>query len=416
MAAQSAVVANPGRGDARVQWLDGVRGAAAMFVVLHHIWLATWPTFPTNTGPSWLGWLLYGHMAVAIFIVVSGFSLALAPLRHGGNLSGGVPRFLRRRAWRILPAYWAALILSVLITAVFLHPELGPGALGKSLAVHGLLLQNLVGSVPPNGAFWSIAIEWQIYFVFPLILLIGRRSSLGTAVLITMVAVLLAHAAAGLGGPLEKIDGFTPQFLALFALGAFAVWLAGGDRAVKLRRPLAAVALVALGSFILLALVEGSEWVVAQFFWMDLLFGLGVAALLALMHGGALATARRVLASRLALFVGLFSYSIYLIHAPILALLLKYVFGPMDLSPLATFGVTLAFGLPLILAFTYGFHLVFEAPFLRNRSLSALRTLPIVQVFKRKPTSTPAPALLEDLAERAIVPAPQPAGGERAAG
>jgi peptidoglycan/LPS O-acetylase OafA/YrhL len=400
----------------RVLWLDGIRGAAALFVVLHHIWSMSWPSFPSNSGPAWLGWLLYGHMAVAIFIVVSGVSLALAPLRNGGRLSGGVPRFLRRRAWRILPAYWAALILSVLITAVFLRPELGSGAIGKSLAVHGLLLQNLVGSVPPNGAFWSIAIEWQIYFVFPLILLLGRRSSLLTAVLITMVAVLLAHEAAGLGGPLEKIDGFTPQFLALFALGAFAVWLAGGDRAVKLRRPLAALALVALGAFVLLAIAEGSEWVVAQFFWMDLLFGLGVAALLALMHGGGLAPARRVLASRLALFVGLFSYSIYLIHAPILALLLKYVFGPMDLSQLATFGVTLAFGLPLILAFTYGFHLAFEAPFLRNRSLSALRTLPIVQVFKRKRASTPAPALLEDLADRAMVPAPQRAAGEHASG
>jgi len=416
MAAQSAVVASPGRGDARVQWLDGVRGAAAMFVVFHHIWLSTWPTFPTNTGPAWLGWLLYGHMAVAIFIVVSGFSLALAPMRRGGTLSGGVSRFLSRRAWRILPAYWAALILSVLVTAVLLRPELGSGAIGKTLAVHGLLLQDFVGSESPNGAFWSIAIEWQIYFLFPLILLLGRRTSMGMAVLMTLVAVLVAHAAAGLGGPLDKIEGFLPQFLALFALGAFAVWPAGGDRAVKLRRPLAAVALVALGSFVLLAEIQGSEWIVAQFFWMDLLFGLGVAALLALMHGGALAPARRVLASRLALWLGLFSYSIYLIHAPILAVLKKYVFAPMDLSPLATFGMTLVLGLPVILGLTYGFHLVFEAPFLRNRSLSALRTLPILQVFNRKRTATPAPALLEDLADRTIVPTPRPAAGERASG
>ena len=118
-----------------------------MFVVLHHIWLTAWPAFPTNTGPWWLGWLLYGHMAVAIFIVVSGFSLALAPMRNDGQLSGGVRRFLSRRAWRILPAYWAALILSVLITVILLRPELGPEAIGRSLAVHGLLLQDVVGSV-----------------------------------------------------------------------------------------------------------------------------------------------------------------------------------------------------------------------------------------------------------------------------
>ena len=86
----------------------------------------------------------------------------------------------------------------------------------------------------------------------------------------------------------------------------------------------------------------------------------------------------------------------------------------MDLPPLATFGAGLVLGVPLILACSYSFHLVFEAPFLRNRSPSVLRTLPILPVFKRRRTSTPGPALLEDFAERTIVPAAQPAPGERA--
>jgi peptidoglycan/LPS O-acetylase OafA/YrhL len=386
-----------------------------MFVVLHHIWLTTWPAFPSDAGPWWLGWLLYGHLAVAIFIVVSGFSLALVPLRNGGELSGGVRRFLRRRAWRILPAYWAALVLSVLVTAVLLRPELGPGAIARSLAVHGFLLQDVVGSETPNGALWSIAIEWQIYFVFPLILLLGRRSSLEIAVLVTAVVVLAAHAAAGLGGPLEKIDGLTPQFLALFALGALAVWLGGGDRAQALRRPLAAVALLTFAAFVALAIAQGSEWVVAHFFWMDLLFGVGVASALALVHAGGLAHARRALASRAALWLGLFSYSIYLIHDPILGVLDKYAFGPLDLSPLATFGLTLALGVPVILALCYGFHLLFEAPFLRHRSLSALRTLWIVRLWPKRAVGRPgAPA--DELPAPPIVPAPQAATGERSAG
>jgi peptidoglycan/LPS O-acetylase OafA/YrhL len=379
MAHQSTAVANKPHAGTRVRWLDGVRGAAAMFVVLHHIWLTSYPSFPAVTGPWWLGWLLYGHMAVAIFIVVSGFSLSLAPMRHGGELSGGMRRFLRRRAWRILPAYWAALILSLLVTAVLLRPELGPGPLAKSLGVHGLLLQDVVGSETPNGALWSIAIEWQIYFVFPLILLAARRSSVTTAVLMTTCAVLLAHMVAGLGGPLHKIEGLTPQFLALFALGALAVSLGGGVRAQALRRPLAAVSLLTFGGFVALALVEGSEWVVARFFWMDLLFGVAVASALAVLYAGGLVPLRKVLASRLALWFGLFSYSIYLIHDPIIGVLHKYVFGPLHLSPLATFGLTLVLGLPLILALCYGFHRVFEAPFLYRRDISALRAMPILR-------------------------------------
>ena len=116
---------------------------------------------------------------------------------------------------------------------------------------------------------------------------------------------------------------------------------------------------------------------------MDLLFGLGVACLLALMHAGGSAPARGLLASPTALWLGLFSYSIYLVHAPIVGVLDKYAFGPMDLSPLVTFGLTLALGLPVILALCYGFHLLFEAPFLRHRDLSALRTLPILRRLPR---------------------------------
>ena len=103
MASRTAPVTSGGRASGRVPWIDGIRGAAALFVVLHHIWLTTWPGFPPDNGPWWLGGLLYGHMAVAVFIVVSGFSLALVPMRNGWKLPGGVKRFVRRRAWRIIP-------------------------------------------------------------------------------------------------------------------------------------------------------------------------------------------------------------------------------------------------------------------------------------------------------------------------
>ena len=94
--------------------------------------------------------------------------------------------------------------------------------------------------------------------------------------------------------------------------------------------------------------------------------------------------------SRLALWLGLFSYSIYLVHDPLVGMLNKYVFGPMDLAPLATFGLTVAVGLPVILACCYGFHLLFEAPFLRHRDLSALRTMPIVRLLRQRGRVTEA--------------------------
>jgi peptidoglycan/LPS O-acetylase OafA/YrhL len=418
LAPSTAAVTRQAPGTNRVRWLDGIRGGAALFVVLHHIWMTTWPGYPSNTGPWWLGWLLFGHMAVAIFIVVSGFSLALAPMSKGGKLAGGVRRFVRRRAWRILPAYWAALILSIVVTAVLLRPELDPAGIVKSLGVHGLLLQDVVGSESPNGALWSIAIEWQIYFVFPLLLWLGRKTSLATAVLITTSVVLVAHAVAAGGGAFDKLNGLTPQFFALFALGALAVQLGSGDKAAPRRRPLGVVALAAFLGFVLVAITQRSESVVAHFFWMDLVFGLGVACLLARMHAGGSAPARGLLASRPALWLGLFSYSIYLVHAPLVGVLNKYAFAPMDLSPLAKFGLMLAVGLPVILACCYGFHLLFEAPFLRRRDLSALTKLPILRRLPgaRTPRGGPAAAPAAEPSGRGVVPAPAPAAGERAVG
>jgi peptidoglycan/LPS O-acetylase OafA/YrhL len=115
-----AAAGGPSRG--RLAGLDGIRGLAALFVVLHHCWLSAFPGYPANTGPAWTGWLLYGHFAVVVFIVLSGFSLAVSPARSRWQL-GGLGRFAQRRAWRILPPYWAALVVSLLIAWTVIPPS-----------------------------------------------------------------------------------------------------------------------------------------------------------------------------------------------------------------------------------------------------------------------------------------------------
>ena len=108
---------------AHLDHLDGVRGLAALFVVLHHAWLLTADHFPIAAETGLLGlltnWLLYGHLAVDVFIVLSGFCLILPVARSGGALAGGAAGFYRRRARRILPPYFAALTISVALTAGF---------------------------------------------------------------------------------------------------------------------------------------------------------------------------------------------------------------------------------------------------------------------------------------------------------
>jgi peptidoglycan/LPS O-acetylase OafA/YrhL len=362
----------PDQNPPRLVGLDGVRGLAATFVVLHHCWLLSFPGYPGNTGPAALGWLLYGHFAVVVFIALSGFSLAVAPARRDWQL-GGLGRFLHRRAWRILPPYWAALAFSLLV-AWFVVEQPGSGRPdAKSVAVYGLLLQDVFGANSPNGAFWSIAIEAQLYLLFPLLLILVRR--VGMLIMVTAVTVVVVTI--GALAPHVSIVGmltrFTPQFAVLFAGGlAAAAVLRAGPRLRE--QPWHWFAAATLVPVIALIAVQGPEWTVANFLWIDLALAPAVCFMLA-----AIATRRppalvRLLDTGAVRSLGSFSYSLYLIHAPIVVAVALKVVAPLVEAPLTRFVLTVLVALPLSMLAARGFAAVFEIPFTRHRTWPALRT------------------------------------------
>src|SRR5881275_118675 len=188
----------------RLAGLDGLRGLAALFVVVNHVFLRAFPGHPVDHAPFWAGPFIYGRFAVIVFIVLSGFSLALSPARHSWRLDA-VSRFAQRRARRILPAYWAALAFSLAV-AWLVVPQPGHGVPdAKSVLVNGLLVQNVVGAHSPNSAFWSMAVEVQLYLVFPLLLLMVRRWS----AIVMVAGVTLIVATVGIVGPhVSRVDTF----------------------------------------------------------------------------------------------------------------------------------------------------------------------------------------------------------------
>jgi peptidoglycan/LPS O-acetylase OafA/YrhL len=92
-APRAIAVAWPGR----VVGLDGIRGLAALFVVLNHIFGRAWPGYPANPAPFWAAWMLYGRFAVIRFIALSGFSLGLGPARSGWRFKS-IAAYAHRRA------------------------------------------------------------------------------------------------------------------------------------------------------------------------------------------------------------------------------------------------------------------------------------------------------------------------------
>ena len=356
----------------RVVGLDGLRGLAALFVVLHHSYLMSFDGFPRNTGPFWFGWLLYGHFAVVVFIALSGFSLAISPARKGWQL-GGKALFAKRRAWRILPPYWAALAFSLVIAWGLGVPQphsAPPNA--KSVVAYGLLLQDIFGAPVPNGAFWSIAVEAQLYFIFPILLVILRRY--GAAAVLTAITVPVV--AVGLLAPqvsiVDKLLRLTPQFAPLFAIGLVAAGITvAGDRVRRL--PLHWLAGLAALPVLILIVVKGSVWSVANFFWLDLAAGPAIALLLA-----AIATRRPaplvwLLGTRPVRSLGTFSYSLYLVHAPIVVAIARKIVAPHFGTGLTAFWVTVGLAVPASVGFAWLFAKFFEIPFQRYRSWAALR-------------------------------------------
>jgi peptidoglycan/LPS O-acetylase OafA/YrhL len=351
----------------RLAGLDGVRGLAALFVVVNHVFLRAFPGYPVDHAPLWAGWFIYGRFAVVVFIVLSGFSLALSPARHGWQLDG-LSRFAQRRARRILPAYWAALAFSLAVAwLIVAQPGHGlPDA--KSVVVNGLLVQNIVGAPSPNAAFWSMAVEAQLYIAFPLLLLMVRRWGA-----VAMVAtVTLVVAAVGVVGPhISGLDTFViqspPDLAALFALGVLTAGIVGASRAHK-EWPWTWLALAA-GAPVLAAICwQGSVWTLDHLFWVDLALGPAIACLLAGLATGRPAPLLRLLDTRPIRSLGSSSYSLYLTHAPIVVLVYEKVVAGRFRQGVPAFLVTLGLVLPLTIAFARVFASAFENRFGQHHS------------------------------------------------
>jgi peptidoglycan/LPS O-acetylase OafA/YrhL len=413
-------MAATGRG--RVTGLDGIRGLAALYVVLYHVFLRAWPGYPgASRAPFWAVPLSYGRGAVAMFIVLSGFSLGLGPARSGWRFKS-MATYAHRRAWRILPPYWAALGFSLAMTWYVLAQPGLPTPNGKSVAVYGLLVQDAFSqgyhggfwsAGSPNRAFWSIAIEVQLYVLLPLLLLLVRRVS-ARAMVGLVAAIVVTIGVLGPHVPLmnSALVKFTPDLAVLFAVGLLAAGIVTADERTR-SRPWARYAMAAAVPATVLMVVKGSVWSYFNLFWLDLAWAPAIGCLLA-----AIATSRprpvvRFLNSRLPRSLGSCSYSLYLTHLPIvIAVSYGLVLGGVATGT-PTFFVLAAILLPVTVCFARLFAAAFELPFQRHRGWVPLRQAMSARLRQLRPAGLPVGAGHWRSASRASGPRNQVGGRYR---
>jgi peptidoglycan/LPS O-acetylase OafA/YrhL len=160
--------------------IQGLRGLAALWVVLFHLDRGNVITALTARLPPWLSYAIfgYGSAGVAVFFVLSGFVIAHS-LERRNMTTAELARFAIRRSIRLDPPYWGSMALIVAIaTAIALrHHEPAHLPDEKQILAHITYTQELLGVPELQVVYWTLTYEIQFYLVYATSMLLKRPLS-----------------------------------------------------------------------------------------------------------------------------------------------------------------------------------------------------------------------------------------------
>ena len=366
----------------KLEFIEGMRAVAALYVVLSHFCTMVDAKF-IDTGKSIATPLLqalmapfwHGHLAVAAFIVLSGFSLQYGLYQRGDGRVYGLGKFFKRRALRILPAYYACLGLSYLVCLYVTIPN---GAVAPfrnyvpitndSLWAHILLVHNwsVDWMYKINGVLWSIAIEGQLYLLFPFMILVMQKRSPLTLLFATIIpTILVVNYLPGAGKTYS-------WFAILFVFGMLAAHFSYRPSLKIGPKAGTGIFLSVVGALVTVGIVtnnllQGKTFAdTPTLISSDIAFGLSTATFLYAATVAPGSWIERFFSMKWLVKIGIFSYSLYLLHHPILQIF--YVNKPPTiLGSENTMLYLLGAAFPTILVVSWIFSLIFERPFVKSR-------------------------------------------------
>ena len=291
--------------------IDGLRTLAVVSVIVFH------------AGATWLPG---GFVGVDIFFVISGYLISAIIFRETAAGDFSFLRFYERRLRRIIPALLVVLIVTVAVFQVIALPDqarqTAQAGVAALLSVSNFYFWRTSGYFAPAAEFmpllhtWSLAVEEQFYLLFPVVVLVLVTFRLP----LKWVLVLGTIAAFGLGYWLSVERPSVAYYLLParvweLSLGAvLAVGVVPAVRGAMMREllPASGIGLIVFSMFYIRSDMAFPGLVA-------LMPCLGTA--MVIHAGGQSWVARRILAARPMVFVGLLSYSLYLWHWPVLTAL-----------------------------------------------------------------------------------------------
>lgn len=329
------------RSSGQIRILDAVRGASALYVAAFHAFgylTVTGDRRQLSHGPARLlregnpaGLVAFGYYAVLVFFVLSGFVIHLRQARASEHRTQG---WLRDYAWRRGIRIYVPLIAALVTTATvdlvgralfptyYRPPFMGipafwSGVDAPSLAAVPLTLAPTGTLFGSNGALWSVQYEILFYVAYAVLFLVVLAR-----LRIPVLTVLAGGLVLGLAAWLARGQISYPPVRFLLAVAAyFPVWLMGAYLAERYAhgRQLRHPAIVAAAGIVLIG--GAIWWSDNQQHWViDMAWGAGITLLLASAvlrnRDAAVGPITRVLAPTAA-----WSYSLYLVHMPVLIFL-----------------------------------------------------------------------------------------------
>ncbi|AMM14257.1 hypothetical protein AX768_09265 [Burkholderia sp. PAMC 28687] len=338
--------------------VDGLRAVAVVSIVVFHLTARFLPG---------------GFVGVDIFFVISGFLISKNIYDNVGAFS--IPDFYIRRARRILPALIAVLIVSSACAAFLLYPSelvaYAKSVIASTLFSANIYFYSTLNYFSPNADeipllhLWSLGVEEQFYIFFPLIAVALAKRSMRL-----LTISLLLCAAVSLAASAWMLKSSPSAAFYLIPFRAFEL-LIGSIIALPTFRAAQPSGTVTVLSFVGVAALL---WSILRFDNLTVFPGFAAllpcagAALLIFSGEASKGFVARLLASRSFVYIGRISYSLYLVHWPILVFG-KRAFPHADPNYFALSAIAASF---LLAALSY--HLV-EQPFRHARRAYSGRTV-----------------------------------------
>ena len=339
----------------RILFVDALRAAVATMIVWHHF--ALYGPLAFQTAPSsnpLMDWLRDYRWPVQVFFIISGYVLARSMSRRTWNCRQ-VGWFVVRRYCRLGLPYLAAVALAIGVCALG-RPWISQNVVGhpptwQQVLAHTVFLQDILGYDSLSAGLWFVAIEFQLGLIYVAMLyvrdalapLLGGKPGTDSTNLAIFLGWMLAVPSLFFFNVDERFDVWAIYFFGQFLMGVMVYHALQGPT-----RPLLfwlySLAVVA-------ALIYCWRWRLAT----------ALAAGLGLFAAGKLGLMERWPASRLVQYLGIRSYSLFLVHFAVFVLVVTLWLqfdATSDWNP----GIALGVAYLSSLAAAGAFYRVIEAP------------------------------------------------------